>query len=111
MVLKTPRQQKEIKMPPEVKSNVAKFEDGKSKRAHKATYAVDKRKGGYIIRVEGPNSNCFTARRVPVTTKSGDEHSELLMRVIWTGKDKETGAKVTLYDFDNKPLDTDDITF
>ena len=92
-------------------TNVSAMPAATPKRAHKATYATDKRKGGYIIRVEGPNAHLFVGRTVPVTTKSGEEHEETLLRVLWGGKDKETGAKVALYDFENKPRDLDDIPF
>ena len=39
------------------------------KRSHKATYARDKRKGGYLIRVIGPNAAAFAGREVPVIRK------------------------------------------
>lgn len=79
------------------------------KRAHKATYATDKRNGGYLIRVVGPNAAVFAGRTVPVTLKSGDEHDEKLTRLIWSGIDtgtKEnpgTGDPVALYKFESKP--------
>ena len=73
------------------------------KRAHKATYATDKRNGGYLIRVQGPYSEVFAGREVPVTTKSGDEHTEKLTRLIWSGNDTESGQKVALYKFESKP--------
>ena len=63
----------------------------KKKRAHKATFARDKRKGGYLIRVEGPAANRFANKEVPVTLKNGEERLETLENVIWSGKDKETG--------------------
>lgn len=74
-----------------------------SKRLHRATYATDKRNGGYLIRVQGPNAEKFAGRDVPVTMKSGDEHTEKLQRLIWTGKDQESGEKVALYKFEAKP--------
>lgn len=73
------------------------------KRQHKATYAKDKRKGGYIIRVEGPRSNAFAGREVPVTTRDGQEHMEKLTALIWTGQDNETKQPVSLYSFEAKP--------
>lgn len=78
-------------------------EASKPKRLHRATYSADKKKGGYLVRVEGPNAERFAGREVPVTMKSGDEHSEKLIRLIWTGNDKETGAKVALYSFESRP--------
>ena len=70
---------------------------------HKATYATDKRNGGYLVRVAGPSAEKFAGRPVPVTMKSGDEHEETLDRLIWTGKDKDSGEKVALYKFVAKP--------
>lgn len=73
------------------------------KRQHKATYARDKRKGGYLIRVAGPNAGAFAGREVPVTTKAGDEHPEKLTGLIWTGIDNESGDNVALYSFESRP--------
>ena len=84
--------------------------DGK-KRKHTATYATDKRKGGYLVRVSGPNSNAFVGREVPVRTRDDAEHMEKLIKVLWTGKDKETGENVTLYQFEGRPRDMDMIEF
>lgn len=75
----------------------------KSERQHKATYASDKRSGGYNIRIEGPNANAFAGREVPVTLRDGTEHPEKLVRVLWSGKDRESGANVALYSFEAKP--------
>jgi hypothetical protein len=82
-----------------------------SKRAHRATYAKDKRKGGYLVRVAGPHSNMFAGREVPVTMKDGTEQKEKLDGLIWSGKDKETGEPVTLYSFVAKPKETVDAEF
>jgi len=74
------------------------------KRAHRATYSTDKRNGGYIIRVEGPQANQFAGREVPVTLKNNKgEHAEKLTRLIWAGVDKESGANVALYAFEARP--------
>lgn len=81
------------------------------KRLHKATYSTDKRNGGYIVRVEGPTSNAFVGREVPVTTKDGSEHTEKLTKIIWTGIDKESGKPVTLYKFESKPKEKVDAQF
>lgn len=75
----------------------------KPKRAHKATYATDKRKGGYLIRVAGPSANMFVGREVPVTTRNGEEHNEKLVRLIWSGVDAESGDNVALYAFESRP--------
>jgi len=87
-------------------------EKPKSERRHRATYATDKRNGGYLIRVQGPTAEKFAGREVPVTLKSGREHNEKLTRLIWTGNDAETGEKVSLYAFAAKPREiSDDVSF
>lgn len=84
----------------------------KPKRLHRATYATDKRKGGYLIRVQGPHAERFVGREVPVTTRRGDENTEKLMRLIWAGKDKDTGEPVALYAFEPRPRgDTEQVEF
>lgn len=75
----------------------------KAKRLHKATYAADKRKGGYLIRVSGPNAERFVGRDVPVTRRDGTEDMEKLTRLVWVGTDRETGEKVALYGFEPRP--------
>lgn len=73
--------------------------ESKPKRQHKATFSRDKRKGGYLIRIEGPYANRFSNREVPVTLKSGEEKPHTLDSLIWAGKDKESGKPVALYSF------------
>ncbi len=77
------------------------------KRQHRATYARDKRKGGYLIRVQGPHAGEFAGRTVPVVTKSGDEKMEQLDGLIWTGTDDGEVSGYTgpcaLYSFVPKP--------
>ena len=82
-------------------------------RSHKATYSTDKRKGGYLVRVEGPNAGSFIGRTVPVTRKDGDENEEKLVRLIWSGVDQETGKNVALYAFEARPREdiADEIPF
>ncbi len=82
-------------------------------RQHKATYAKDKHRGGYIIRVIGPNANRFAGRTVPVVRKDDTEDNEVLTDLIWTGKDNESGQTVALYNFQPKPKDevVDDLPF
>ena len=75
----------------------------KSKRKHKATYSTDRIAGGYLIRVAGPNANAFIGQVVPVNTKAGEEHQEKLTKLVWAGKDKESGENVALYRFEAKP--------
>ena len=72
-------------------------------RLHRATYARDKRKGGYLIRVAGPYPEMFAGRDVPVNTKDGQEHTETLDALIWTGLDNESGGRVALYSFVGRP--------
>ena len=84
----------------------------KSARQHKATYSTDKKKGGYLVRVEGPNAAAFAGRQVPVTTKSDNaEHIEKLVRLLWSGTDKESGKPVALYTFESKPREGTEIPF
>lgn len=85
-----------------------------SKRLHKATYATDKRKGGYLIRIAGPYPEMFAGREVPVVTKDDKEHTEKLTRLIWTGPDAENGGRVALYAFESKPrsdADREEVAF
>lgn len=83
-----------------------------TKPRHRATYARDKKKGGYLIRVAGPDSNAFAGRDVPVTTKDGGTHTEKLDRLIWAGKDQESGDNVSLYSFVAKPrVAAEEVTF
>jgi hypothetical protein len=84
----------------------------KEGRAHRATYARDKKNGGYIIRVQGPHCNRFAGRIVPVEMRDGSEHNETLTDLIWTGTDDGeisgyTGP-VALYNFKPQPKKTDD---
>jgi hypothetical protein len=84
----------------------------KTERQHRATYARDRKKGGYLVRVEGPYANRFSARKVPVTRKDTTEHEEELDQLIWSGKDKETGKPVALYTFIPQGADTEeDVAF
>lgn len=73
------------------------------KRQHRATFSRDKKKGGYIIRVEGPHAMAFAGREVPVTMKDGSEGIEKLTDLIWSGADNETGKPVALYHFEPRP--------
>lgn len=82
-----------------------------TKRQHKATYSSDKRTGGYIIRVAGPNADKFAGKQVPVTLKNGTEQTETLERMVWTGPDKETGETVALYKFVAKPREETKVEF
>ena len=81
------------------------------KARHVATYATDKRKGGYLIRVEGPDAAMFAGRKVPVTLRNGQVHTEELDRLIWTGSDVDSGKPVSLYTFIPQPRDEQEIPF
>lgn len=76
-------------------------------RQHRATYAKDKVKGGYIIRVEGPMANRFAGRKVPVVRKDNSESEEELDSLIWSGIDEETHNPVALYSFKPRPKGED----
>jgi hypothetical protein len=78
---------------------------------HKATYAADKRKGGWLVRVEGPRPDSFVGRIVPVTRRDDTVGDEALERVVWSGKDEDTGKPVCLYKFAPKPQSLDEIPF
>lgn len=86
---------------PEVDTNKASPSEG---RAHSASYASDKKNPGkWLIRVAGPHASKFAGREVPVNTRSGEEHAELLDKAIWAGVDEETKENVCLYTFVAKP--------
>lgn len=87
--------------------------DTTTKRQHKATYATDKRNGGYLIRISGPTPEKFVGQEVPVTQRSGEEHKERLTRLVWTGPDTNNpGEKVALYKFEPRPRDPEqEVTF
>ena len=80
-------------------------------RLHKATYANDKRKGGYLVRVFGPHAGEFAGREVPVERRDGTESREKLTKVIWSGSDTETGKPAALYAFAPKPREQEEIEF
>lgn len=77
------------------------------KPQHSATYAADKKKGGYLVRVAGPHASAFVGREVPVLRKGETEphSSEKLTKLIWSGVDTETGGNVALYAFEARPRD------
>jgi hypothetical protein len=89
----------------------------KAKRAHKATYATDKRKGGYLVRVIGPHAGEFVGREIPVTRRDDTESLEKLVKLVWSGKDEGTkdnpgtGQPAALYTFAAKPRVEDEIRF
>lgn len=80
-----------------------------TKPRHVATYAQDKRTGGYNIRIVGEYPEKFAGREVPVTRKDGSKNTEKLTRLLWSGPDKdpetkkETGRQAALYSFQARP--------
>lgn len=93
---------------------MAKATTPKGERSHKATYATDKKKGGYLVRVIGPHAAEFVGREVPVTRKDDSENMEKLTRLIWSGIDSGTadnpgsGKPAALYAFEAKPKGEED---
>jgi hypothetical protein len=89
----------------------------KTGRKHRATYARDKRTGGYLIRIAGPYPEMFGGRLVPVTMKDGSEHEEKLESLVWTGITPEDskvgtpGERVALYHFAAKPREEVEVDF
>lgn len=79
----------------------------KAKRQHRATYARDKRKGGYLIRITGPHADRFAGRTVPVTRRDNSESEEKLEALIWSGVDEDTNGPVALYAFEPRPRDAE----
>lgn len=86
-------------------------DDKSAKRAHKATYARDNKKGGYMIRVEGPQAGHFAGKDVPVTRMDNSESNERLTKLVWSGTDEKTGKPVALYGFEPKPKVEEEIVF
>jgi hypothetical protein len=82
--------------------------NAEKKRVHKATYARDKIKGGYLIRVQGPHAAQFAGLEVPVTRVDDSENHETLVKLIWTGTDEKTAVPIALYTFEPKPKELDD---
>jgi len=81
------------------------------KAKHRATYARDNKKGGYMIRVAGPTPEAYAGRDVPVHTKNGGVHTETLDKLIWVGTDRESGGRVALYTFVAKPRELEQLEF
>lgn len=81
-----------------------------TKRLHSATYAKDKKSGGYLVRVMGPHAGEFAGREVPVGRMGTNEETmEKLVSLVWLGTDTGfqdrpgTGQPVALYKFEAKP--------
>jgi hypothetical protein len=80
----------------------------KPTRLHRATYSRDKKTGGYLVRVAGPNANQFAGEEVPVETLDKQEHMEKLGKLVWAGVDTGEyggvkGQPVALYSFEGRP--------
>lgn len=88
-----------------------------AKRQHRATYARDKRKGGYLIRVVGPHAPMFVDKDVPVSRNDGTENMERLLKLVHSGTDDgkvvaaDKGKTYALYTFQAKPREEDEVTF
>jgi hypothetical protein len=91
--------------------------NAEGKRTHRATYARDKKTGGWLVRVVGPQAAEFAGDTVPVSTANGEEHDETLTIMRWSGPDKDpssgelTGRNAALYSFDAKPRTVTKPTF
>lgn len=83
--------------------------NAEGKPTHRATYAADKRNGGFNIRVVGPHANEWAGEEVTVETKNGEKHKEKLVRLLWSGPDidpeskQPTGRNAALYSFEPRP--------
>jgi len=86
-------------------------------RSHKATYARDKKKGGYLVRVIGPHAGDFAGREVPVTRRDDTETVEKLDTLVWSGIDEGTdtipgtGKPAALYTFIPHPKEEKELAF
>jgi hypothetical protein len=93
---------------------MAKAED-KPKRAHKANWQRDKKKGGYIVRVKGPHCTEFAGREVPVSGTSGDEQMVRLEKLIHSGTDDgkfdNQPGPYALYSYVPKPREVKEVEF
>lgn len=83
----------------------------KEPRRHKATYASDKRNGGYLVRVVGPDAAKFGGKEVPVTRRDNSENVEKLEGLVWHGVDKDTSQPVALYRFTQRPRESVELEF
>jgi len=97
--------------------------DAPKKPRHKATYAQDKKNGGYLVRVIGPDAEKFVGREIPVTNKDGETNIEKVVRLIWKGVDtgipakdgkpeiKGTGQPAALYEMAKREKQKKDVEF
>lgn len=85
----------------------------KDGRLHWATYAKDKMKGGYNVRIIGPQASKMRNRWVPVTRIDNTENMEFVRDIIWSGVDDDTKQPVALYSMWKAPKDPldDEIPF
>lgn len=98
--------QRDTKDAPETVPATAASPTGK--RQHVATYANDKKNGGYLVRIAGPHAARFAGREVPVTRLDKSEGTETLEKLIWSGVDTgeyggKAGEPIALYTFTRKP--------
>jgi len=97
--------------------SILEMTDKQKSRQHKATYARDKKKGGYLIRVVGPHAPAFVGKEVPITRNDGTESMEKLTKLIHSGTDDgkvnkaDTGKPYALYQFEARPREDEEVTF
>lgn len=95
----------------------AKDEPETPRRKHRATFARDKRRGGYLVRVVGPQAEMFAGREVPVTRANGTESAETLGRLIFSGVDDgsviaaDQGLTYALYEFEAREREQTEAEF
>lgn len=80
----------------------------KDGRSHRASYAKDRVKGGYNVRIVGPSAPKLGNRWVPVTRVDGSENMEYVRDIIWSGTDDDTGQPVALFEMWKAPKDEQD---
>lgn len=86
----------------------------KDGRTHKATYAKDRKEGGYNLRVIGPHAKKMGRRWLPVTRFDGSENMEYALDIIWSGTDDGTedrpgtGLPVALFSMWKAPKEEQD---
>ena len=80
----------------------------KDGRKHRATFAKDKVKGGYLIRVIGPHASKMAGRWLPVTKLDNSETMEFAIDLITSGPDEDSGTYYALYSMYRKPKEQQD---
>lgn len=87
------------------------------KTRHSATFTNDKRNGGYLIRVVGPDAKMFAGREVPVTTLGGKTEMHKLTKLKFSGVDDgkynaaNAGQPYAVYAFEPRPFEQNEVEF